>query len=277
MNQLQGPRGLFVDDDQTMIIADCYNDRVIQWNVGDGNSQVIAGSRGERNRLDQLYCPTDVLVDKTTDSLILCDNGNQRVLQWCRHSGITQREILIDNIACWGIDIDDQRYFYISDTNNHEVRRYQIGNQNGIPVAGGHGKGDGLNQFNVPTYIFVDRQQAVYVSDSRNHRVMKWDKGATEGTVVAGSGGQGKSLKQLSSPRGLFADTLGTIYVADGGNHRVMRWPKGATHGTIIVGGNGCGDGENQLWTPMGLSFDQYGNLYVVDWGNHRVQRFSIE
>ena len=48
-------------------------------------------------------------------------------------------------------------------TENCEVRRYTIGDKNGIVVAGGNGKGNQLNQLNYPTYLFVDEEQAVYV------------------------------------------------------------------------------------------------------------------
>ncbi|CAF4263364.1 unnamed protein product, partial [Rotaria sordida] len=174
--------------------------------MGDTNGQVVAGGNGEGNRLDQLNYPTDVLIDKETDSLIICDTG--RVVRWSRRSGTTQGEILIDNIEPYGLAMDDQRYLYISDTDKHEVRRYQIGDKNGTIVAGGNGEGAGLNQLNFPTYIFIDQQQTVYVSDNNNHRVMKWNKDAKEGIVVAGGQGQGNALTQLSNPRGLFVDTL---------------------------------------------------------------------
>ncbi|CAF1339083.1 unnamed protein product, partial [Rotaria sp. Silwood1] len=171
--------------------------------MGDTNGQVIAGGNGEGNRLDQLNWPTNVLIDKETDSLIICDQENRRVVRWSRRSGTTQGEILINNIYCEGLAMDDQRYLYISDFVKHEVTRYQIGDKNGIIVAGGNGQGAGLNQLNCPFYIFVDQQQTVYVSDNKNHRVMKWNKGAKEGIVVAGGQGQGNTLKQLSYPRGL--------------------------------------------------------------------------
>ncbi|CAF1355256.1 unnamed protein product [Rotaria sordida] len=251
-NQLGGPYGLFVDDDQTMVIADHSNHRIIQWKMDDTNGRVVAGGNGKGNRLDQLDRPTDVLIDKETDSLIICDRNNRRVVRWSRRSGTTQGEILIDNIDCWGLAMDDQRYLYISDNVRGEVRRYQIGDKNGTLVAGGNGQGAGLNQLNWPTFVFIDQQQTVYVSDNNNHRVMEWNKGAKEGIVVAGGQGQGNALAQLSDPRGLFVDTLGTIYVADSYNHRVMRWPKGAKQGTVIVGGNGYGGGANQLKSPQG-------------------------
>ncbi|CAF4224458.1 unnamed protein product, partial [Rotaria sordida] len=171
--------------------------------MGDTNGQVVAGGNGQGNRLHQLNLTTDVLIDKETNSLFICDQGNQRVVRWSRRSGTTQGEILIDNIKCFGLVMDDQRYLYISDYKNYEVRRYQIGDKNGTLVAGGNGEGAGLNQLNFPTYIFVDQQQTVYVSDNNNHRVMKWNKGAKEGIVVAGGQDKGNALTQLSHPNGL--------------------------------------------------------------------------
>ncbi|CAF3444514.1 unnamed protein product, partial [Rotaria socialis] len=278
-NQLYRPYGLFVDDDQTVIIADSRNNRIVQWKNGDTtNGQVVAGGKGEGNGLHQLQYPSDVLIDKETDSVIICDRANRRVVRWSRRSGTTQGEILIDNIDCWGLAMDDKRYLYVPDEAKHEVRRYQLDEKNGILVAGGNGQGDGLNQLNGPTYLFVDRQQNVYVSDYSNHRVMKWNKGAKEGIVVAGGQGKGNALTQLSHPNGISVDTLGTLYVADERNHRVMRWTQGdKKQATVVVGGNGSGSGANQFSNPDGLSFDRHGNLYVVDYWNDRVQRFSIE
>ncbi|CAF2132676.1 unnamed protein product [Rotaria magnacalcarata] len=276
-NQLYGPHGLFAGDDQTVVIADPVNHRIIQWKNGDTtNGQVVAGGNDQERGLHQLNRPTDVLIDKETDSLIICDFVNRRVVQWSRRSGTTQGEILI-NIYCYGIAMDEQRYLYVSNWNTNEVRRYQLGEKNGTLVAGGNGKGGGLNQLNFPTYLFVDGQQNVYVSDNNNHRVMKWAKGAKKGIVIAGGQGAGNALTQLDGPQGLFVDTLGTLYVVDSMSHRVMRWTQGDNRqGTVIVGGNGQGAGVNQFNLPIGLSVDRHGNLYVADCNNHRVQRFSI-
>jgi sugar lactone lactonase YvrE len=266
MNQLSFPYGLAVLDDKTMFISDWGNHRIMRWTIGDTEGQVIAGGHGQGNRLNQLDCPTDVLVDKETNSIIICDRGNKRVVRWSLADGTTEGEILLKNIACWGLAIDDQRFIYISDIEKHEVRQYKIGEKNGTVVAGGQGRGAGLRQLNDPSYIFVDRQQAVYVSDTRNHRVMKWKKDAKEGIVVA-----------LGFPRGLFVDTSESIYVADYGNHRLMRWREGEKEGTVIVVENSEGDEENQLYQPCGLSFDQRGHLFVADHSKHRIQRFPLE
>ncbi|CAF2088240.1 unnamed protein product, partial [Rotaria magnacalcarata] len=76
-NQLNWPHGLVVDDDQTVVIANYGNHRIMQWKNGDTtNGQVVAGGTGAGNGLSQLNYPTDVLIDKETDSLIICDWGN---------------------------------------------------------------------------------------------------------------------------------------------------------------------------------------------------------
>ncbi|CAM4978746.1 unnamed protein product [Rotaria socialis] len=186
-NQLHCPQGLFIDDNQTVIIADNCNHRIIQWKEGDTtNGQVVAGGQGQGNGLNQLNQPTYVLIDKEADSLIICDHGNRRVVWWSRRSDSVQGKILIPNIECWGLVMDEKRYLYVSDNEKHEVRRYQLGEENGILVAGGNDRGDGFHQLNWPTYLFVDRQQNVYVSDNENHRVVKWTEGAKAGIVIAG-------------------------------------------------------------------------------------------
>ncbi|CAF2231683.1 unnamed protein product, partial [Rotaria magnacalcarata] len=196
--QLNSPAGLFVDGNQTAVIADTRNDRIIQWKNGDTtNVQVVAGDNGQGNGLNQFYRPIDVLIDKETDSLIICDFFNKRVVRWSRRSGTTQGEILIDNIDCWGLVMDEQRNLYVSEYEKNEVRRYKLGEKNGTLVAGGNGQGAELNQFNEPTHLFVDRDHSVYVSDWNNHRVMKWNKGAKVGIVGAGGQGAGSALTQL--------------------------------------------------------------------------------
>ncbi|CAF2774091.1 unnamed protein product [Rotaria sp. Silwood2] len=277
LHKLYRPFGLVLDDDRTMLIADSYNDRIIQWKVGDNSGQVVAGGNDNGNRLEQLNRPVDMLIDKETDSLIICDWGNRRVVRWFRRRSRNQGGIIIDNIACRGLAMDDKRNLYVSDIEKHVVKRYQIGDMDGIVVAGGHGKGNDLIQLNFPTYIFVDREKAVYVSENENHRVTKWSKGAKEGIIVAGGYGNGNTLTQLSYPSAVFVDASGAVYVADDGNNRIMRWSKGARRGTIIVGGYGEGERPNQLKGVEGLFLDRFGNLYVVDRDNNRVQRFSIE
>ena len=238
---------------------------------------VLAGDNGKGGRPDQFDRPTDVIFDKETDSLLICDRGNRRLTRWSRRSGTRTGETIIGDIDCFGLAMDHEGSLYVTDTEKHEVRRYRRGETNGIAVGGGNGQGAGLNQLNGPNYVYVDEEHAVYVSDYTNHRVMKWVKGAKDGIVVAGGRGQGKDMTQLSRPFGVRVDVAGNVYVTDTGNDRVMRWTRGATQGTVVVGRNGCGEGEDQFHYPRGLWFDRHGHLYVTDCDNNRVQRFPLE
>ncbi|CAF1511978.1 unnamed protein product, partial [Rotaria sp. Silwood1] len=276
INQLSDPRGLYVDNDQTIYVAEWSNHRIMEWKRGATNGQVVAGGNGQGSGDHQLNYPYDVIIDKERDSLIICDCLNRRVVRWPRRNG-TSGETIISDIYCWGLTMDENGSLYVTDVEKHEVRRYRRGESQGTVVAGGNGSGNRLDQLSYPSYVFVDRDHSVYVSDEGNDRVMKWMEGAKQGIVVAGGQGYGNGLTQLSSPQGVVVDQLSTVYVADIGNNRIMRWPKGATQGSVIVGGNGSGEQSNQLNGPIGLSFDRHGNLYVVDWGNRRVQKFTID
>ncbi|CAF1271683.1 unnamed protein product [Adineta steineri] len=268
LNQLHGPRGIFIDTKKNIFIADFNNHRIIEWKNNAKEGQIIVGVNGQGNRIDQLDHPTDVIVDEQSHSIIIADSLNRRVIQWMNQN----QQVLIQNIDCYGLAMDKNGFLYVSDRLKNEVRRWKMGEYNeGVVVAGGNEKGNQLNQLYGPTFIFVDEDQSVYVSDSDNHRVMKWKKGSKEGTVVAGGNGEGRNLSQLSSPYGVIVDDLGQIYVADFGNDRIMRWCEGK--GEVAVGGNGK---ENQLHGPRGLSFDDEKNFYIVDLGNNRIVKFEI-
>ncbi|CAF2005511.1 unnamed protein product [Rotaria magnacalcarata] len=105
-NQLSNPCGLYVDDDQTVYVADRLNHRIVEWKSGATSGQVVAGGNGQGSEVHQLSYPTDVIVDKGTDSLIICDASNKRVVRWPRRNG-TSGETIISNINCMGLTMDE--------------------------------------------------------------------------------------------------------------------------------------------------------------------------
>ncbi|CAF1340232.1 unnamed protein product [Adineta steineri] len=274
LNQLSDPHGMFIDNDKSIYIADWSNHRIVKWKLNSNTGQIIAGGNGQGNQNNQLNRPTDVIFDNENNSFIISDHGNNRVIRYFDQNQINH-QILVSNIYCEFLTIDKNGFIYVSDCWNHEVGRYQQGDEKGELVAGGNGKGNHLNQLNQPAFIFIDEDFSLYISDFYNHRVVKWTKDAKEGIIVAGGNGNGNSLKQLSYPYGVIIDHLGQIYVADSGNDRVMRWCEGDKEGEIVVGGNGKGNQPNQFNLPVSLSFDNEENLYVADNENHRIQKYE--
>ena len=121
LNQLSRPQGMFIDDDQTILIADTDNHRIVEWKNNSNNSQIVAGGNEFGSQNDQLNVPTNVIIDQQTDSLIICDWGNRRVVRWPRRNGQTG-EVLISNIHCWDLKMDNDGYLYVSDEEKHEIR-----------------------------------------------------------------------------------------------------------------------------------------------------------
>ncbi|CAF5179824.1 unnamed protein product, partial [Rotaria sp. Silwood1] len=94
----------------------------------------------------------------------------------------------------------------------------------GIVVAGGQGKGNGLTQLSRPEGVVVDQLGTVYVADRWNDRIMRWPKGATHGNVIVGGNGAGGQSNQLNGPFGLSFDRDGNLYVVEHNNHRVQKF-----------------------------------------------------
>lgn len=274
IGRLRSPQGISMMKNQSLLIADSSNHRIIKYNLHKKIKRV-AGKNMEGYASDLLAKPSNVIFHHQTKSFIICDFHNRRLLQWFPGSKRCATTLL-ENIACFDVATDVNGDLYISNPEEHEVRRYRIGDRHGELVAGGHGQGRRSMQLNHPTYICIGDDFSVYVSDSGNHRVVEWQRNAERGFVVAGSAGRGKSRRQLDTPAGVVIDQKGTIYVADSGNHRVMRYRQGEEIDRIAgdpfrAGGSAC-----ELNGPEGLAFDNEGNLYVADSNNHRIQRFRI-
>lgn len=273
-DKLAYPHGIDVDDEQTVYVTDHHNHRIMAWKRDSTNGQIIAGT-GASNSYGSLVLPTDVIIDKKTDKLIICDSGNRRIIRQSRLNS-TDGQVVLSNIDCFGLATDNNGFIYFSDPIQSVIRRWEPDQILSTIVAGGNGKGNRLNQLDFPTFIFVDREQSVYISDGNNGRVVKWMKSATEGIVVAGGRGSADGPAQLSSPRGVIVDQLGNIYVAAYENPGTMLWLKSAISGNVVIGRDSSGERTNSLQGPSSIAFDRYGNLYVADQWACRVQRFDM-
>jgi sugar lactone lactonase YvrE len=148
---------------------------VIKWKYYSEEGELVAGGNGNEDQFNQLASLRDVIIDKKNNSLIICDRNNQQVVRWSLRNG-TNKQIIISNIDCNGLAIDNDGDLYISELNNDQVTRWETEDTNGTIVAGRNERGNHFNQLDRPTYLFVDQNHSVYISDTANHRVMKWIK-----------------------------------------------------------------------------------------------------
>ncbi|CAF2586756.1 unnamed protein product [Rotaria sp. Silwood2] len=120
LNELYHCCGLYVDTDGNVLIADSGNHRIVEWKPGAMSGQVVAGGNGPGNAPNQLNAPSDVIVDKNTNSLLICDKNNRRVVLWARRHG-REKEMMIKNTDCYGLTMDDRGFLYVTDIKRHEV------------------------------------------------------------------------------------------------------------------------------------------------------------
>jgi sugar lactone lactonase YvrE len=244
-NQIENPRGLFMDRAGNLYVCDLNNDRIQMFPAGSDsltNGVTVAGGNSYGFAANQLNSPIDVYVDSAG-------------------------------------------YIYVADLYNYRVQKFPPGSTsatNGLTVAGGNGNGTALNQINYPEGVFLDHAGNIYVADGGNNRILRFPPNSdstTMGTVVAGGNGQGFALNQLYFPRGVALDAAGNIYVTDGG--RIIVFPPGstsATNGTVLAG-MGARGVDDQFSTPIGkVVFDSSGSyMFVDDLLNYRTRRYGVK
>jgi uncharacterized protein (TIGR03437 family) len=193
-----------------------------------------------------------------------------------------------------GIAYDRLGNLYLSDTDNHRVRKISggvIATIAGTGVAGFSGDGgSALNaQLNFPYGLALDSAGNVYVADLGNHRVRRiTPDGAI--TTVAGTGrkasspdGAAPTDTSLLSPRNVAIDAAGNLYIAEFEGHRIRKLTPGGklstVAGTGVAGSSGDGNRASaaQINYPAGMAFDRAGALYFADSGNNVVRKLYAD
>ncbi|CAF1233786.1 unnamed protein product [Adineta steineri] len=277
LNQASLTRGIYIDDDnQTIYITQYNSDRIVGWKFGEKSGEVVAGGNKQGKKLNQLNNPSDVTVDKKNNLLIICDQGNERVVQWSRQKQIDPK-IIIDDIKCNGVTIDNDGNIYVSEGKKHSVKRLKPGETKVTTVAGENGCGYNTNQLNNPAYIFVDEQYSIYVSDHEYGRVTKWIKNAKEGIIVAKEQIPEDSHSPMFYPCGMAVDHFGNVYVSDSHHRRIVRWSKGSTECYIVMNGGNSEHPPVLFNTPEAISLDGEGNLYIADSQDNQILKFDVD
>ncbi|CAF0783037.1 unnamed protein product [Adineta steineri] len=240
-NGLIGPDDVFVDSSHNIYMTDYNVGQGIMYIQRPGMNLTSFPAIGRSNvncSLTGLYKVIGVVADQSGNiyaSLPTCCT----IVKWPPNS--TTGIHVTGNNGYYGSgsnELDWPRFMfldevrgavYIADSNNRRIQKFIIGgNGTGITVAGGNGVGTNLNQFSIPTGVWMTRNgQTVYVADSNNNRVMRWNIGDTQGSVVAGSasGVAGSTNTLLSYPGDVALDPTETyLYVSDYYNNRVQRF-----------------------------------------------------
>ncbi|CAF3756313.1 unnamed protein product [Rotaria sp. Silwood1] len=174
--------GLTMDDNGFLYVVDCDKHEVIRYRMGKRQETVVAGGNGPGNRLDQLYQPTYVSVDRD-HSVYVSDSINNRVMKWMKDAkeGIVvageqnEENSLTQLLNPLGIVVDQSGTVYVVDNGNHRIMRWPQGATQGRVIIGGNDRASQYNQLYDPIGLSFDREGNLYVSEYGNHRVQKFN------------------------------------------------------------------------------------------------------
>ncbi len=312
--RLSRPKGLVLDAAGNLFFADYLNYRIRKIDRATAIITTVAGN-GQRPTADdygpaiaaRLYYPRAVVCD-TVGNMFVADAFNQRIIKISATSGTTETvagdgtygysgdgdlAVYAQLFNPSGVALDSSGNLFISDSDNHVVRKVDAGTGEISTVAGnGYGSGGdngpainaGLEE---PLGIAIDSTGNLYIADSYNQRIRKVDAQTKIITTVAGNGNKGYSgdgrpaiESQLAYPSSVAVDTNSNLYISDTSNNCIRR-VDGKTGLISTVAGTGSpgfsGDGHAataaRLWEPHHLVLDSHGNLFIADYFNDRIRR----
>lgn len=190
--------------------------------------------------------------------------------------------------------MDTKGNLYISDTDNHTIRKITGGKVYTFAGTGRPGYTDGKGreaQFHSPTGLAIDPDNNLYVADTLNHVIRKI---TPEGTVTTFAGRQAESggyadggalEARFNEPVGLAFDNNKGLYVSDSGNHLIRFISSDNKVDTFagkltsvnqdtgyMAGGYKNGERREASFNrPVGLVYTD-GVLFVADSLNHRIR-----
>lgn len=259
---LSNPRGVAVDGQGNIYIADTYANLVRKINVSDNVITTITGN----------------LVNASSG-----DGGPAGQASTA--------------MPC-GVAVDSQGDLYIADTNSFSIRKVTAKNGvidnsciittlvgNGTATDSGDGGPATLAGLSFPYGVAIDSQRNLYIAVYGN-RIRKVNASSNIITTVAGNGTPGFSgdgglatEANLNNAISAAVDASGNIYIVDFNNFRIR---KVSADDNIIttVAGNGTqgfsGDGglatQASFMDIRGVAVDAQGNIYITDLGNQRIR-----
>ena len=235
------PKGLVVDADGNLFVADTVNSRIKKY--------------ASDSTLDTAWCAGGIMA--------------------AYGSGAGQFNSPSDAV------MDSRGRTYVADMMNSRIARYTSGGALDTAWGSGGYIGTGGSAddaFNLPRYVAVDSDDNLYVSDSGNNRIKRY---TSQGVLDASWATGGILSDDLDFPIGIDVDGSGDLYVADSNHNCVKRYTPGGVRDTSWGGGDGIvgtgsnGSGADAFFTPMGLAVMPDGTVFVSDAGNNRIKAYT--
>ncbi len=276
---LNQPRGIAVDSDGNLYIADAKNGRIRMVSASDQTKFGVTMTAGN------IY----TIAGKGWDTY----SGNE---------GPAINATLLDPSD---IALDSHGNLYIADTQNYRIHKVNgtgiITTIVGAAISGNSGDGAPAAdaKLNLPYGVETDSDGNLYIADTVNNRVRmvsasnqtRFGITMTAGNIyniagkalTANEGYEGDGAPaiaaKLNRPRDI-AMVDGSLYIADSGNNVIRKVDAGGIITTVAGTGmtpgySGDGDPASQalLYNPFSLSANRDGDLFISDTGNYVIRK----
>ena len=265
---LSSPRGVSVDSNGNVLIADTANNKIRKISTSGIITTIAgtgtAGSTGDGGRATSalLSVPFGIAVDTNGDNVYIADYGNQKIRMISTAGIITTiagtgtagstgdggraTSALLSGPR--GVAVDTNGIVYVADGSNHKIRKIStagiITTIAGTGTAGSVGDDGSATSalLNIPFGITVDTNNNLFIADYGNQKIRMISTAGIITTIVgagtAGSTGDGGRATSalLSGPRGVLVDSYGIVYVSDGVNNKIrMTRPQVPTSSPSIL------------------------------------------
>lgn len=286
------PIGILKDSQGMIYVADVSNHKIKKIDPVQKIVTLLAGSTiGNMNGTgaNVMFANPRLMAFDSNENIIVSDQSNHQIKKITLDGVVTT----ITGIGTAGFDngpsttatfrtpmgiaVDAFNNIYVSDFNNHSIRK--ITAAGAVTTIAGTGVAGDLNgvgiaaQLNNPVDLAIAADGNIFVADYKNHKIKKIAPDGTVTTAV-GSGIVGDvdgsiNEAQFNLPQDVLIATDGTIYIADTANHKIKKVTTDGIVTTIAgtgIAGADDGDALSATFTnPRELLLDDSsGEIYVV-------------
>jgi uncharacterized protein (TIGR03663 family) len=254
------PRGLAVDKQGNLYVADTKNDRIQKLSP---SGEVLAMWGGQGDQPGQFKDPHGIAVGPD-GSVFVADTWNHRVQKFDPNGKFIKA--WQPDPGFWGprgIAVNKDGTVFVTDTGNKRIVSF---NSDGVQIEYWGSDGSAPGQLIEPVGIAINPADEVVIADTGNRRLQFFN---SDGTFVREWPVSGWE-EFYTEP---YVATSGDdVFVTDSFMHRFARYDDGKVTGLWGKTGNASGEFNR----PIGIAVAPDGSVYISDTLNNRIQKFEV-